>query len=271
MIKNYFKIALRNLWKNKTFTILNLSALTVSLAACLIIYLWVTHERNYDQSGANADRVYRVALSLEIGNQPIQKFAITAGPLAPALVRDIPEVENAARLIVGSTLLSYRDRHFFTDKFMQADPSFFEVFGYSLLKGNPKTALADINSVVLSESTAKKYFPNEDPMGKIITMNDTVPLTVSGIMSDLPEATHFKFEAIGSFKKVEALWGSPNWWDVSYYTYLLLRNKESMTTVSRKIAGILDKYNGPQNRAFGFKASISSASYRYSFILQPSG
>src|ERR1700722_3454075 len=118
MIRNYFKIAWRNLWKNRSFTILNLGGLTISLAACLIIFFWVSDEYNYDTAAMNADRVARVALTLQAKGQPDKQFAVTAPPLAPVLVKDFPEVEKAVRLEFFGSMIGYRNEHFFTNKFV---------------------------------------------------------------------------------------------------------------------------------------------------------
>src|SRR5215467_83896 len=200
MLKNYFKIAWRNMRKNKTFTALNLGGLTISLSACLIIFLWIKDELNYDNTGVNANRVCRVALTLKVKNQPDKDFAETAPPLAAALVKDFPEIQKAARITFSNMLTGYKNEKFYVRNFMYADSTYFDVFGFSLLKGNSHTALSQINQAVISESMAKKYFGNDDPLGKTITINDTTPLTISGVARDLPATSHFHFDVIGSFK-----------------------------------------------------------------------
>lgn len=258
MIKNYFKIAWRNLWRNKTFTALNLSALTISLAACLLIYFWISYELSYDRSGTNADRVFRVALKLEIEKQPVKEFAVTAPPLMPALVKDFPEIENAVRFTNGNPLIGYGQQNFFTDRFFYADTTFFEVFGYPLIKGDRHTALGDINSAVITESIAKKLFGNKEPIGQLIMMNDTTPLKISGVAQNLPTNNHFSFDIIVPMKLLERQIG-PNglsgWWNDSYYTYILLKDPKDAAALDTKIAGIIDKYNGKQNKELGLKGT----------------
>jgi putative ABC transport system permease protein len=255
MLKNYLIIAGRNLWKNKTFTFLNLGGLTISIASCLIIFFWVQDELSFDQSGTNANRVFRVALTLQANGQPDKQFAVTAGPLAPVLIKDFPEVEKAVRFEPYSTLIGYKNEHFFTDKFLFADSSFFDVFGLTLLQGNPHTALEGSSSVVLSESVAKKYFGNEDPIGKTITCNDTIPLLVTGVAKDVPSTSHFNFEMVCSFRVLEKanLDNTTNWWDDDYYTYVLLKDAKSAVAMSPRLLHIMDKYNGEENRAMGFE------------------
>ena len=255
MIKNYSKIAWRNLWKNKIFTLLNLGGLTISLAACLIIFFWVVNELNYDTTGTNSNRVYRVALTLQAKGQPDKHFAVTAAPLAPVLVKDFPEIEKAVRFQPFSALIGYKNDHFFTNRFLFADSTFFDVFGFSLLKGNPHTALNGTNSVVISESLSKKYFGNEDPVGKIITCNDTILLNVTGVARDIPVTSHFYFEMVCSFKVLESegIDDVTSWWNDDYYTYILLKDRKAAVSLASPIANIMDKYNSKQNKAIGFK------------------
>ena len=252
MIKNYFKTAWRNMWKNKTFTTLNLGGLTISLAACLVISLWVKNELQYDRSGANADAVFRVALTLQSKNQPDKHFAVTAAPLADVLIKDFPEIEKVARITQSNMLIGYRNENFYTDQFFYADSTFFEVFGYKLVKGDANTVLTKPNSAVITESIAKRYFGHEDPMGKTITCNDTTLLIVTGIAKDLLSTNHFQFDIIGSMQLlgVNNLGG---WWNDNYYTYVLLKDPASAPVLNEKIRDIMDVYNGKQNKALGFR------------------
>src|SRR4030095_6986168 len=255
MFRNYFTIAWRNLLKQRTFTLLNLGGLTVSLAACMIIYFWVNDEMNYDRAARNADRVYRVGLTLQVKGQPDKQFAVTAAPLAPVLLKDFPEVEKAVRVEPYGALISYGNQKFFSDRFLLADAPFFEVFGYPLLKGNPTEVLKGTNSVVLSESTAKKYFGNEDPIGKIINCNDTIVLRVTGVAKDLPANNHFKMDLVCSMRAIETVHFDDNdtWWKDNYYTYLLLKNSHDASALDKKLTRIMDKYNGEQNKAIGLQ------------------
>ena len=257
MFKNYFKIAWRNLWKNKTFTALNLGALTISLAACFIIYFWISYELGYDRFGTNADRVFRVALLVDAENQPTKQFASTAPPLMPALLKDFPEIEKAVRINHAEPVIGYSEQHFFANNFFYADAAFFEVFGYPLLKGDPHTVLTNANAAVITESMAKKLFGNKEPIGQVITINDTVPLTISGVAKDLPANNHFNFDILVSMKLLERQLGSRlmggGWWFDSFFTYLLLKNPRDATALNTKVADIMDKYNAQQNKEMGLK------------------
>ncbi len=249
MFKNYLKIAWRNLLKNRTLTILNLAGLTFSLTACIIISLWVKNELSYDQSGTNADRVFRIGKTLKAKGQPDKHFSVTSPPLMPALIKDFPEIENGVRFSVSTSILKYNNKNFFTDHFLYADSGFFNLFGYRLLKGDPHSALVQRNSIVLSESTAKKYFGSEEAIGKTILMNDTIPLLVTGIAQDLPVNNHFHFDMVAS-SQLTALYN--NWWFDNFYTYILLKDPASSAILEKKISNIMDKYNGKQNAELGF-------------------
>src|ERR1700755_2077454 len=194
MLKNYFKIALRNFRKNPAFTALNLGGLTISLTACWMIFFWVSQEFSYDTAAANADRVCRVALTLQAKGQPDKDFANTGGPLAPVLVKDFPEIEKAVRFETYSTNIGYNDRHYFTQHLYFADSTFLDVFGYPMLKGDPHTALNGTNSIVLTETAAKKCFGSADPIGKLVTCDDKILLKVSGFMKDLPATNYLELE-----------------------------------------------------------------------------
>lgn len=247
MFKNYFKIVVRNFWKNKTFTLLNLGGLTISLAACFSIFLWVNNELNYDTAGTNANRVYRVALTVRATGQADKQQATTSGRLAGVLVNDFPEVEKSVRLRKMNTLISNNNDQFFSDQFFYADSTFFDVFGYPLFAGNPHTALEGTNSAVITEAMAKKFFGTaENAIGKTITCNDTIPLNITGVAKDIPANNHFVFDMVCSFSVLKQLKVDyvNNWWWDSFYTYILLNDADNAPLLESKIANIMDKYNG---------------------------
>jgi putative ABC transport system permease protein len=254
MIKNYFITAWRNLMRNKAFTILNLGGLTISLAACLVIFFWVKNEFSYDAAATNGSRVYRVALNFKAKGQPDKQFALTAAPLGPVLAKDIPEIDKVTRFETYSALLGYKNTRFFTDQFLFADSTFFDVFGFPLIKGNPHDVLNGPNSAVITEGAAKKYFGGEDPIGKTLKCNDTLLLKVAGIAKDVPATTHFTFEIVCAFRvlEVNGIDNTTGWWNDDYYTYLSLKNPRNVAAVNAKIYNIMDKYDHKENEAAGF-------------------
>jgi putative ABC transport system permease protein len=253
MLKNYIRIAFRNARKNAGFTLLNLGGLTISLTACLMIFFWVSQEFSYDTAAANANRVCRVSLTLQSKGQPDKDFAATAGPLAPVLVKDFPEIEKAVRFESYSTNIGYNDRHYFTNELYFADSTFLDVFGYPMLKGDPHTALNGTNSIVITESTAHKYFGSADPIGKLVTCDDSIILKVTGVMKDLPPTTHMNVQALVSFNVLldNHMDNITEWWDDDYYTYILLKDPKSEKAVDQKIRHIMDTYNAKENKAMG--------------------
>ena len=239
--------------RNKTFTLLNLGGLTISLAACLIIFFWASEELNYDKSANNADRVFRVGLTLQVANQPDKQFAVTSPLLAPVLVKDFPEIEKVVRIAPATILVGYNKEQFFNDKFLYADADFFSVFGYPLLKGDQQTVLNGTNSAVVSESLAKKLFGGIDnAIGKTITSNDTILLTVTGVAKDIPANNHFHFDIVAPITLLGAN-ALDGWWNDSYYTYVLVKDPKSYTSLDSKITTIMDKYNGEQNKKIGLR------------------
>jgi putative ABC transport system permease protein len=255
MLKNYLKIAWRNLRKNKVFTLLNVGGLTISLAACLIIYSWVSDELNYDNYGTNADRVFRVGLILKAKDQPDKLFAETAPVLVPVLLKDFPEIEKATRIVPDNVLIVNKRKSLYCEHFFYADPAFFDVFGFPMVKGNPHDALSGTHALVITEKMAQIYFGNEDPIGKTFTINDTTLLTVTGVIKDIPGNSHFQIDMICSFAVLEARYGAEGmkgWWNDDFYSYLLLRDAHSAASMEKRLAGILDKYNAVENKAIGF-------------------
>lgn len=250
MLKSYLKIALRYFQKNRAFAALTLGGLTISFTACLLIFFWVSHEFSYDKTGANAGRVYRVALTLHANGQPDKDFAVTGGPLAPVLVKDFPEIEKAVRFEQYGTTLGYQGQHFFTNRFLFTDSSFLDVFGYPMVKGDAHTALNGTNSIVITEGAAKKYFGSTDPIGKMITCNDSILLKVTGVMKDLPATTHFDVEVLCSLNVLlkNHIDDVEEWWNDDYYTYVLLKDPRSVAAVNRKIRNIMDKYTAKENK-----------------------
>jgi putative ABC transport system permease protein len=175
------------------------------------------------------------------------------------LLKDFPEIEKAVRINHAEPVIGYSEQHFFASNFFYADAAFFEVFGYPLLKGDPHTVLTNTNAAVITESMAKKLFGNKEPIGQVITINDTVPLTISGVAKDLPANNHFNFDILASMQLLERQLGprlmGGGWWFNSFYTYLLLNNPRDVTALNTKIANIMDKYNAQQNKEMGLKGT----------------
>jgi len=252
MFTNIFKVAIRNLFKNFGYTIINVLGLAIGLACSILIFLYVSNELSYDSFHEKSDRTYRVWIT---GNMPGTEMrdVRTAAPMASALLSDYPEVEHVTRLgqfrgwIVRS---GERIFHETEREFIFADSSFFDVFDFKLLRGNPSTCLRDPRSVILSERYARKYFGNEDPMGKNLRIErDTNFWTVTGIIENAPSNSHIPYEMIGAMSYV-GLSRSENWVNNSVLTYFTLSEGTDPDAFEDRLYEMVIKYVGPLVESF---------------------
>jgi len=249
MIKNYFKIAFRNLFKNKLFSLINIGGLGVGMAVSFMLMLYVYNELTFDKIYKNGDRIYSV-----LRHQPSNGEIITSGstsvPMAPAIQKDYPEVEGVARTNWSNgNLFSYKDQKL-NLKMTSADKTILDVFGLEFLKGNKANAFKEIASVVLTESGAKALFGSEDAMGKIVKMNNTRNVTVTGIIKDFPENASFNFKALTSWELLEAdqpYIKTSGWGNYSFKTYVLLKEGANLAKVNAKMANLIGKHD-PNNK-----------------------
>lgn len=264
MFRNYFKVAIRNLIKSKFYAILNVLGLATGIAACLIISFYVMHELSYDRYHTDVDRLYRVAVDIRSaeGNRV---FARTSGPLAPALEKDFPQVETATRLWQWNDVrVKYGEENiFYENNYYIVDPSVFDVFTIPLIRGDANTALNRPNTIVIAEETAKKYFGQEDPLGKILQINDKA-FEVSGVMQQLAYNSHLKFNLLTSFATFNnETWFEEdiqNWHSTMYYTYIKVADHVDMASFERQIETAANAYVGELIKDWG---------YAYHYFLQP--
>ena len=251
MFKNYVNVALRNILKHKFFSAINILGMTIGVTACLLIILYITDELSYDQFHINADRIYQVGLHGKIGDQDI-RTANTCPPMAAALVSEIAEVESATRVTpyFGRPAVKYEDKILTEEKVFYADSNFFEFFSFRLREGDIKTALKEPNTVVLTEDMKKKYFGENDPMGKLLVIGgDNQTFKVTGIASNSPGNSHFGFNILVSSQSNDRL-KQPIWLNNYMYTYYLLRPNTSVEQVNKKFEGLVEKYIGPEIERF---------------------
>ncbi len=245
MFRNYLAVAFRSLWKNKATTFINVICLSIGIATSILIFIFVYNELSYDSFHSRADRIYRVAVKGKFAGNEFDQ-AITAQPMAAALLNDYPEIENVVRMRkYGDWLVTYEDKKYHEENFAFADSTFFEIFDFKLLLGDPHTVLDQPRSVVLSESTAKKYFGDENPLGKMIKLErDTVLTKVTGVMEDVPPNSHIHFDMVGSLQT----YARPEqefWLSHSFYTYILLKPGITREQIEPKLNDIISKYVGP--------------------------
>ncbi|WP_128543310.1 ABC transporter permease [Larkinella soli] len=252
MIRNYLKIALRNLLRHPGFSAINIVGLSVGLACCLSIYLFVQDELSYDRFVPGADRIYRlVNARTSEGRQSLT--ASTPPAYGPTLKADFPEVERMTRVFAfnGNPLVTYGTTKFFENDLLLADSTFFEVFGYPLTRGNPKLALQGANTIVISESLARKFFGSEDPINKQLKLSfgDAIPFRITGIMKDLPSQSHLKVNAVGSFSTLRAFVDPArlaNWRWQQFHTYVALTPGFDPARLEAKLPGLLARYAKPE-------------------------
>ncbi|TMI93132.1 MAG: FtsX-like permease family protein [Bacteroidetes bacterium] len=262
MIKNYLKIAYRNLVKYKFISFINIFGLTVGLACCMLILTYILNELSYDKYQPNADRVYRVTRTFL--NPDTKAVSLTlstiAPPFAPLLKNDFGEIEDITRTITnGTTPMKYEEKMFNEDNVMFADDHFFNFFKANVVKGDPKRALSDPYSVMMTEEAAKKYFGNDEPMNKMIRINlgNYFDFKVTGVFKTFPSNTHFHPEIMLSFNTLNdtLIYGAENlrtnWGNNSFFTYIRLPNNYDPKKLEAQFPAFVDKHveTGPKHKA----------------------
>lgn len=246
MIRNYFKIAFRNLVKNKVFSAINVFGLAIGIATCLIIVLFIQDELSYDRYNEKADRIVRVVFRAMMNGEAI-KESVTMAPTAHTIKNDYPEVQTVARLRkYGNQKITVGEKTFKDENLAYVDASFFQIFTLPFIKGNPKTALVEPNTIVITQATANKYFGNEDPIGKVLTFKDWKQVyKVTGVIEKVPINSHFHFDLFGSMESLEDAKGT-SWMQSGYYSYLLLQKGYDYKKLEAKLPQVVDKYMAPQ-------------------------
>lgn len=250
MIKNYLRVALRNLWRHRGFSLINIIGLSVGMAAFFLIFLYVCFELSYDSFHSKADRLYRIVSDVKTSTETFHYNAPPA-PASAGMPDYLPEVQSVMRIILGGNWMVIRgDRAFELDDVAMADSNFFGVFDFPILKGNPLTALRDPFSVVLTESAAKKFFGNADPMGQSLTLTrGQFHGTVTGVMRDLPENSHIKASMIISLTTFTMKLGRDfvkDWDNYNVNEYLLLKPGADPAALQAKFPDYLQKMAGSQ-------------------------
>ena len=240
MLAHYFRVAFRNLLRHKGYSFINITGLAVGLAGCILMLLFVQDEISYDRFHEHADRIYRVVVDFKDGNN-IDRFAHTQAPLAPALVEEFPEVIDAVRMTSYRELVGYGPKQFWEDGFVLADPSIFSVFTFPLVKGDPKTAIKDPYTAVITQSAARKYFGEEDPVGKVLRIGVERPIEfkITGILKDIPSNSQLQFDFLASFSHQR---GNLGWMSWNYTTYILLPKNYPAGELEKKIPSFLERH-----------------------------
>ncbi len=270
MFNNLIKYSLRSFKRQRAYIIINIIGLSIGIACSLLITLFVINEAGYDRFNTKKDRIYRAILNGKIGGQEVT-IATSAAVMGPVLVREFPEVESFLRMHgMGPTTLEYNNQTFTEDHLVEADSSFFDFFTIPVIKGDPANLLNAPRKVVLSESTAKKMFGNENPIDKQVKIgSDTIRYTVSGVMADIPANSHFEANILLSFM-TEPQSTSTRWLANNLSTYFLLKPNTNYKVIDEKLPALLVKYVGPELQQYmgASMEDFEKQGNKYRFFLQ---
>lgn len=256
MLYHFSKVIFRYLSRKVFFTTLNVVGLSIGLASCIVIFLFVTQELSYDKFHRDGESIYRVLRQSEINHMPYN-IGVTAAHFAPALQQDFPEaIGSTTRALAFEGLLTYKDRSFLENELLLADSNFFTFFSFPLVKGDPASVLTNGNSIVLSARLAQKYFGDNDPIGEIIRMDDQYDMMVTGIMDDFPGKSHLDFQAVGSINIVEQEDWFEDWWGNAFFTYVKLRNAQEEVALNENFPSFMEKYFGADFQRVGNRIGL---------------
>ena len=246
MLRNYLKIAFRNLRKNKIYSSINILGLSLGIASSLLIMIFVLDELSFDKFHPDAERIYRTDMTGQLNGNEFN-LAMSPAPMRYGLENEVSAVESAIRFGAFRTMpIQYEELTFTEPITLVSDPEFFEFFGFELLKGDAKTALIGPNKIVLTESNEKKYFGDEEPIGKILLRgSDKTPTEVTGVAADPPHNTHITFDMILSGDSWEYM-KSTQWSSNNIYTYFKIFPDSDIAEVNEGLAGFIVKYFGPE-------------------------
>jgi putative ABC transport system permease protein len=245
MFKNYIKIAIRNLWKNKAFSAINIFGLASGLAICLLILFYVNNELGYDQYNTKSDRIYRVDGDLQFGGNHFV-LAQSPDPLGPTLKQDFPQVEQYVRFRDhGGIMVKKGNENVEENKVIYTDSTLFSVFTLPMIQGDPSTALVQPNSVVITENTAKKYFNSTDVVGKTMIIGDTGNYKITGVIKDIPKQSHFHYDFFISMYGQLSSYEINQWTSNNFNTYIVLKKGTNADQLSSQLNGFVMRYVAP--------------------------
>jgi putative ABC transport system permease protein len=259
MIKNYLMLAIKHLRKQKVFSVINILGLTVGVTCCFLIFLFILNEMSYDNFHKNGKDIYRIMRTGSM-NGEYREIPYVSPAYATALMNDYPDaIRQAVRIMADNDLISYNTISFNEKNIYLTDSNFFQFFNFPLIKGNAVTVLKDPNSIVLTKSTAKKYFGNEDPVGKVLQFNKEQQLKVTGVCEDVPVNSHLQFDMIiplGALRSTVP----PDWYTQfpsnNMFTYVQLNPSVDPEQLQKRFPAFMDKYLGEFYATNGFKMGL---------------
>lgn len=235
MLQNYFKIAWRTITNQWQYSVINITGLAVGMTCCILILLYVRHEQSYDRFHCDADRIYRIIRDEMNNANQLEPYATTPKAVALSVIHDLPEVASATTLFQSRPLvMTYKDKQFYEDRLFGTDTSFFNVFTFQLVKGSRKEAFATPQSILITESTAQKYFGDEEPIGKPLRAEDA-EYFVAGVVKDVPANSHFQFDILVPLRTSEERFDT-EWGPARYHTYIKLKETVNIVGFESKLA-----------------------------------
>ncbi|MBN1272990.1 MAG: ABC transporter permease [Candidatus Aminicenantes bacterium] len=237
MLKFYIKTAVRNLFKSKSLSFINVTGLSVGMVVCLLLMLYVRDELSFDRYHQHSDRIFRI----------LENDSPYTSPQVSGMVRDnFPEIERSARILVrDQCTIQYEEKQFIEKQFCLADPDLFSIFSFKLKKGNPAVVLKRPFSIVISETIARKYFGDEEPIGKVLRLENRHDYMVTGLMEEMPHNSHFRYDLLATLAGAERVFGShmmTNWGFRNFITYLLIRDHFSRTSFEKKVSPFIAEH-----------------------------
>ena len=250
MFNNFFLITLRRLWNKKSYAFLNIGGIAIAITSCLLLLNHIQKERNFDKFHQNAENIYR----LNIGNfNETGRSAVSSGAMTPAFAPDFPEIEEYVRFRKFPSLVKKEDIQFYEDAFFYTDSTVFNVFDFELIAGNPRTALAEPFSLVLTQKAAKKYFGDTSPIGQQLEIDNQFTFQVTGVLKEIPDNAHFNFEYLAAVSSLRQhpdesvrYWQVNSWYSHYYHSYLLLKPETDADLLGQKIERIAAQYSNPE-------------------------
>jgi len=249
MIKNYLKIALRNIVKHKGFSFINIVGLAIGVACSILILLFVTHELSYDKFHEKADRIYRIAVRASVGDTKINQ-TYSSSMTFKKLLEDFPEIEKGVKFLnAGRVTVTLDERVFYESRFFAVDSTFYDIFTIPLRQGNPKTVLTDPNTMVVSINTAMKYFGDDDAIGKVLRVDfpynvPGIDFEIKGVSENVPDNSHFHYDFLVSSASFPTLINNPGWSANNFISYVVLKKGTSKEGFEEKLKEFTRKYMG---------------------------
>jgi putative ABC transport system permease protein len=257
MLRHYFRTAVRNLWRSKGYTLINILGLAIGMATCLMIFLYILHEISYDKFIPNCDNIYRVHINGRFADD-FFNVPMTPSGLAPMIKDVLPELEATSRVERrGQYVIAHEDASFYEENIYFVDSSFLDVFSLLMTRGDPNTCLDDPNSIVMTESCARKYFGNENPIGKVVLFSNFKSLKVTGIVKDFPGGSHMRFEMLIPVKVLIAERNQKDydqdWGSIYLYTYVRFTKTVNQEEMDDKIMMMIKDAFGEEAENFNIE------------------